>query len=55
MPNHDVNRLNNLMGHTSPAMLWRHYHKAVTQKRAAAFWSIEPPKVSGKTIRFVAA
>ncbi len=53
--NHDVNRLNNLMGHTSPAMLWRHYHKAVTQKHAAAFWSIEPPKVSGKTIRFVAA
>ena len=53
--NHDVNRLNNLMGHTSPAMLWRHYHKAVTQKHAAAFWSIEPPKVNGKTIRFVAA
>src|SRR5207248_218252 len=49
--NHDVNRLNNLMGHTSPAMLWRHYHKAVTQKHAAAFWSIEPPKVSGKTLR----
>jgi integrase len=53
--NHDVNRLNNLMGHTSPAMLWRHYHRAVTQKHAAAFWSIEPPKVSAKTIRFVAA
>jgi integrase len=51
----DVNRLNNLMGHTSPAMLWRHYHRAVTQKNAAAFWSIESPKVSGKTIRFVAA
>ena len=53
--NHDVNRLNNLMGHTSPEMLWRHYHKAVTQKQAAEFWKIEPPKVSGKTIRFVAA
>ena len=37
------------------AMLWRHYHRAMTQKHAAAFWSIEPPKVSGKTIRFVAA
>jgi hypothetical protein len=36
-------------------MLWRHYHRAVTQKHAAAFWSIEAPKVSGKTIRFVAA
>src|SRR4029453_7109594 len=32
--NSDVNRLNNLMGHTSPAMLFRHYHRAVTQKQA---------------------
>jgi len=31
------------MGHTSPAMLWRHHHRAVTQKHAAAFWKIEPP------------
>ena len=53
--NHDVNRLNNLMGHTSPAMLWRHYHRAVTQRHAAAFWKIGPPKVDSKTIRFVAA
>jgi integrase len=51
----DVNRLNNLMGHTSPAMLWRHYHRAVTQKNAASFWEIEPPKIDGKLIRFVAA
>ena len=29
----DVNKLNNFMGHTSPEMLWRHYHRAVTQKR----------------------
>jgi integrase len=41
----DVNRLNNLMGHTSPEMLWRHYHKAVTQNQAKAFWRIEPPPV----------
>jgi integrase len=40
----DVNRLNNLMGHTSPDMLWRHYHRAVTKKRAAAFWKIGPPR-----------
>jgi len=53
--NHDVNRLNNLMGHTSPAMLWRHYQRAVTQRRAAEFWKIEPPRVDGKTIRFVAS
>jgi hypothetical protein len=23
-------------------MVWRHYHKAVTQKQAKAFWKIEP-------------
>lgn len=41
---HDkVDRLNQLMGHTSPAMLWKHYHKAVTLKRAKAFWKIVPP------------
>jgi integrase len=51
----NVDRLNNLMGHTSPAMLWRHYHKAVTQKNAAAFWKIEPPKIGAKVIRLVAA
>jgi hypothetical protein len=35
-----------------PVMLWRHYHRAVTQKQAAAFWKIEPPKIDGKTIAF---
>jgi integrase len=50
----DVNRLNNLMGHTSPAMLWRHYHKAVTQRQAASFWKIEPPKSRGKIVSFAA-
>ncbi|MEO7165921.1 MAG: tyrosine-type recombinase/integrase [Chthoniobacterales bacterium] len=39
----DVNRLNNMMGHTSPAMLWKHYHRAVTQRQAGEFWKIEPP------------
>ncbi|HCX30028.1 MAG TPA: hypothetical protein DHU55_09715 [Blastocatellia bacterium] len=47
----DVNRLNNLMGHTSPEMLWRHYHKAVTQKQAKTFWKIEPPSGSSKIVR----
>lgn len=42
--NHDLNQLNNLMGHTSPAMLWRHYHRAVTQKQAREFWKIKPPR-----------
>ena len=51
----DVNRLNNLMGHTSPDMLWRHYHKAVTQKQAKAFWKIEPPaKSKSKIVRLAA-
>jgi len=52
---HDVNRLNNLMGHTSPAMLWRHYHRAVTQKHSKEFWKIGPPPTrSKKIIRMVA-
>jgi hypothetical protein len=38
-----VNRLNNLMGHTSPAMLFKHYNRAVTQKQAREFWEIGPP------------
>ena len=42
----DVNRLNNLMGHTSPTMLWRHYHRAVTPQQARGFWRIEPPKLN---------
>ncbi|MEY2510593.1 MAG: hypothetical protein QOE26_1356 [Verrucomicrobiota bacterium] len=44
----DVNRLNNLMGHTDPTMLFRHYNRAVTKKDAAAFWAIEPPSRSAK-------
>ena len=51
----DVNRLNLLMGHTSPEMLWRHYHRSVTQKQAKAFWKIEPPtKSKSKIVRLVA-
>lgn len=40
----DINRLCLELGHTSPAMLWNHYHKAVTRKDAEDFWQIEPPK-----------
>jgi integrase len=51
----DVNKLNNSMGHTSPEMLWRHYHRAVTQKHAKAFWKIEPPtKSKSKIVRLAA-
>ena len=42
---HDVNRLNNLMGHTSPTMLFKHYNRAVTQRNAEAFWDIRPPRI----------
>lgn len=42
---HDVNRLNNLMGHTSPAMLFKHYNRAVTQRNAKEFWRIAPPRI----------
>jgi hypothetical protein len=35
-------------------MLWRHYHKAVTQKQAASFWKIEPPKRDRKIVNFAA-
>jgi integrase len=42
--NHDVNRLNNLMGHTSPSMLFKHYNRAVTQRNAREFWAIRPPR-----------
>ena len=51
----DVNRLNNLMGHTSPEMLFRHYNKAVTRKRARGFWKIEPPATKSKIIAMAAA
>jgi hypothetical protein len=46
-----VNHLNNLMGHRSPEMLWRHYHRAVTQKDAKTFWKIEPPPDDSKIAR----
>jgi integrase/recombinase XerD len=39
-----VDRLNYFMGHTSPAMLYRHYHRAVTLNQAKEFWEIEPPR-----------
>jgi integrase len=47
----DVNRLNNLMGHTSPDMLWKHYHQAVTGKQARQFWRIAPPKFEEQIAR----
>ncbi|MBA3353572.1 MAG: tyrosine-type recombinase/integrase [Blastocatellia bacterium] len=42
--NTDQNMLNRFMGHKSPDMLYRHYHRAVTEREAKAFWQIGPPK-----------
>jgi len=47
----NVDRLNYLMGHTSPAMLYKHYHRAVAQKQARGFWKIEPPRIQKKKKR----
>ena len=38
----DINKLTMFMGHSSTAMLWKHYHRASKKKDAAAFWKIEP-------------
>jgi len=35
-------------------MLWEHYYKAVTKKRAAQFWGIEPPKSRRNIVSFAA-
>ena len=52
---HDVDRLNYLMGHTSPDMLWRHYHRAVTKRQARGFWNINPPPLTRSKIVSIAA
>jgi len=49
-----VDRLCLLLGHKSPTMLWEHYYKAVTKKRAAQFWGIEPPKSRRNIVSFAA-
>jgi integrase len=50
----DVNRLNNLMGHTSPDMLWKHYQKAVMRKQARLFWRIAPPPIKATKSKIIA-
>jgi integrase len=46
----DVNRLLFMVGHTSPAMLWKHYYKAVPKSEAEKFWNIRPPKAAANII-----
>lgn len=38
----NIERLLLNLGHTSPATLWKHYHRAVTTKEAKQFWSLYP-------------
>jgi len=38
----DLNRLRANVGHRSPDLLFRHYHKAVRKAEAKKFWQIKP-------------
>jgi integrase len=38
----DVNKLLLATGHTSPSMLFRHYHRTMTTDDAVKFWSLRP-------------
>jgi hypothetical protein len=39
-----VDRLLIQVGHTNPAILFRHYYRMMTEEDAKAFWHISPPK-----------
>jgi integrase len=41
--NKDVNELVLQSGHTDPETMWKHYHRALSESEAKAFWSIRPP------------
>jgi integrase len=41
--NKDVNELVLQSGHTDPDTMWKHYHRAIAESDAKAFWSIRPP------------
>ena len=40
------------LGHTSPAMLYKHYRELVRPDAAAHWWQIAPPKDYGNVIAF---
>jgi len=40
------------MGHSTTAMLYRHYREVVTPEEAEAFWSIFPPGAAGQIVPF---
>jgi hypothetical protein len=47
----DVNKLVLLSGHTSPDVMWRHYHRGTTENEAKKFWAITPPKSADNIIQ----
>ena len=51
----DINRLTLQMGHESPHMLWKHYHKAAKRKDAEGYWKIMPCDVGEKKIVSIAS
>jgi integrase len=51
----DINRLTLMMGHESPHMLWKHYHRAAKRKDAEPYWKIMPCDVGEKKIVSIAA
>ena len=46
----DINRLTLYMGHESPHMLWKHYHRAAKRKDAETYWKITPRETDKKIV-----
>ena len=53
--NEDINRLTLALGHTSPTMLWKHYHRATKRTDAALYWSIMPSETPTNIVAISAA
>jgi hypothetical protein len=50
----DVNKLVLQSGHDSVDVMWRNYHRGVTETEAREFWSIRPPGEGSKIILLAA-
>jgi integrase len=53
--NKRVNELVLQSGHTNPDTMWKHYHRALTEAEAKAFWAIQPPMENKNIISMSAA
>ena len=53
--NEDINRLTLALGHTSPTMLWKHYHRATKRTDAALYWAILPSETPTNIVAISAA